>query len=272
MSPSPSPEEPSIPLRPRSQRMKAKKPTVGENVKPVSSGPKAWTEKEKESLLKAVRNYGSADIVSISRCLPGRTDEMIKGFLSKMKRLQQMTVKTDPDDPGLPQQMVKRERTAPIETWIGITQGNPPIPDIKTLRQSSTSEALPSIFEMISKYESHPVMADEEDVDYAAIYKAMAELMKGDVPKDLNQATCQKMLDLMKRLYMDISEPALAGQIKEEKKRLEQYTFGSHLSLDQSGWEERHLVAGTNIFNFPADMFQGGAFKLSSPSSTQSGP
>jgi hypothetical protein len=48
---------------------------------------------------------------------------------------------------------------------------------------------LPNLLDYISSYEKHPTPDECNGVDYAAIYKALADLMQGEVPAQLNPAT-----------------------------------------------------------------------------------
>ena len=257
----------SEPRRPRSARnlARAAKIQMKKEQVPEKNFSKVWTTKEKEDLLQALRDHGSGQVQAIAQRIPTRTEENIKSFMSQLKRSHNLVTKVDPDEPHRRQHKVRRERDTPIDTWIGITEGKPPIAEVQARRPISTSEAVPPLFQMIAKFEKHPTMANEDSVDYPAIYEAIAMLMQGEAPKDLNSATSLKMVALMKRLFMEISDPAMAGWLREEKQRLERYTFGSSLSLDQTGWEERNLVAGTNLFNFPPEMFQAGAFRQPPP-------
>ena len=48
---------------------------------------------------------------------------------------------------------------------------------------------LPNLLDYISSFEKHPTPEECNGVDYAAIYKALADLMQGEVPAQLNPAT-----------------------------------------------------------------------------------
>jgi hypothetical protein len=54
---------------------------------------------------------------------------------------------------------------------------------------SGSDLALPNLLEYISEAETHPSPEDCDGVDYAAIYRALADLMQGDVPANLNTAS-----------------------------------------------------------------------------------
>ena len=52
-----------------------------------------------------------------------------------------------------------------------------------------SGQILPNLLDYISENEKHPSPEECGGVDYAAIYRALADLMQGDVPQKLNPAS-----------------------------------------------------------------------------------
>ena len=53
---------------------------------------------------------------------------------------------------------------------------------------------------MIIDEEKHPKAEDCDGVDYKEIYKYIHDIMNGEVPKDVNEATAEKILQMMSEL------------------------------------------------------------------------
>ena len=71
------------------------------------------------------------------------------------------------------------------------------------------------MLEWISEYEAHPDPKDCDGVDYAAIYKALAMLMEGDIPPQMNVASSRRVLQLFGMLQTKVRETA--ESVKSEK-------------------------------------------------------
>jgi hypothetical protein len=71
------------------------------------------------------------------------------------------------------------------------------------------------MLEWISEYEAHPDPKDCDGVDYAAIYKALAMLMQGEIPPQMNVASSRRVLQLFAMLQTKVRESA--ENVKSEK-------------------------------------------------------
>lgn len=101
----------------------------------------------------------------------------------------------------------RRRQDAPIESWISFVEGKVPGPKPKLA--SGTVDGSASVIGMldcIALCERHPIPADSDDVDYKAIYESISCLMCGEVPKDLNKASSQKLLKMMGKLLRTVDE------------------------------------------------------------------
>lgn len=99
-------------------------------------------------------------------------------------------------------------------------------------------------------------MPNENCIDYAAIYESLAQLMQGEVPKDLNLATSRKILEIIKKLYTEINDPATRESLRKNTANLDVYSPPLAVSRQDLGWEEMHLLQGTNPIHFPEFMFR----------------
>jgi hypothetical protein len=99
---------------------------------------------------------------------------------------------------------VRRRRDSPIEQWIRTTEkliksmANANalfslLKDILCSEEKVAADGRELIFllEDLSKNGDHPSMNTNRDVDYAAIYQALADYMRGEIPKQMNPASRQ---------------------------------------------------------------------------------
>ena len=99
----------------------------------------------------------------------------------------------------------------------------------------------------IAKHEKHPEVDEDNQVDYAAIYEALGQLMRGEVPKDLNPETSQKLLATLYKMMQYAAATNDSAEAKEAKEGLSKY-------------RERNLKEAVptqaNPFNLPWSMFE----------------
>ena len=223
-------------------------------VQPPVSYDKSWSGREKETLLRALREHGSANVRAVAGKIPTRTPEQVKTYLVNMKKSQRFAIERSAK--GL-ETLVQRNPDSAIETWIGVANGTLPVPEFVVPTQPGVADAVPATFKMISRFEAHPPMATAESVDYAAIYGSLAELMQGEVPRDLNLATSLKILEMVKRFCAEINDPKMKSSLLEKKKKLEEHsiTLSLYQRKDHLHWESQHLLNEVNVFHFPEDMF-----------------
>ena len=142
---------------------------------------------------------------------------------------------------------------------------------------------VPKMLEWISKYEAHPDPEDCEGVDYAAIYKALAMLMQGDIPPKMNIATSQRILQLFSMLQRKVRETS--EDVKSEKdymaacsSRVYQPSSSTSktgdspfqsprsISIPVDGYDETKFLQmpGVNPLNLPHEIFSKPLFERSS--------
>ena len=139
------------------------------------------------------------------------------------------------------------------------------------------------MLEWISKYEAHPDPEDCEGVDYAAIYKALAMLMQGDIPPKMNIATSRRILQLFSMLQRKVRETS--EDVKTEKdymaacsSRVYQpssstskvgdspFQSPKSISIPVDGYDETKFLQmpGVNPLNLPHEIFSKPLFERSS--------
>ena len=65
---------------------------------------------------------------------------------------------------------------------------------------SDWSHVVQDSLSVIVNEEKHPKPEDCDGVDYKEIYKYIQDIMNGEVPKDVNEATAEKILQMMSEL------------------------------------------------------------------------
>ena len=82
---------------------------------------------------------------------------------------------------------------------------------------------LSDVLSVISTEEKHPLPEEAGGVDYADIYRFLNELLKGDLPKKPNDATCKKLIQMFNEVREAVN--AHEAPTKDERTFLERYSF-----------------------------------------------
>ncbi|TRY63264.1 hypothetical protein TCAL_14311 [Tigriopus californicus] len=201
-----------------------------------------WTDQDKQKLLFGLKRFGSNHPRLIqAHHLPHKSLLTVQTYIRNLKRLQNFS----PCPRVNGRDIYQRPRDAPIENWIELIE----------TRLFHTNVLGPArlpcdMMELICRYEKHPPMATPEAVDYGAIYGAMADLMRGEVPRDLNAATSHKMSGLMSRLLVYVrahSQPLAAVKTAVAKYSIPRDFEQIDVPLDPAG--------NFNDFDFPLELF-----------------
>lgn len=202
-----------------------------------------WNPREHQKLLLGLKRYGSRAIPLIhAQYLPHRPFPAVQHRIRNLKRLQNFSPCARVDSAKIYQ----RPREAPIENWIELIEARfyyQPRPGFSRLPCD--------MMELISRYEAHPPMNTPEDVDYGAIYRALAELMRGEVPRDLNAATSQKMSQLMSKLLLYVQ--ANSRQLAQVKAAVADYRIPRDFDQSTVRFDP---AAYFNDFDFPLALFR----------------
>ena len=97
-----------------------------------------------------------------------------------------------------------RQNDCPIEDWINLAE-NVTTSSIKATVgdlsiASDWSHLVQDSLSVIINEEKHPNPEDCDGVDYKEIYKYIDDIMNGELPKDVNETTAEKILQMMSEL------------------------------------------------------------------------
>ena len=97
-----------------------------------------------------------------------------------------------------------RQNDCPIEDWINLAE-NVTTSSIKATVgdlsiASDWSHLVQDALSVIINEEKHPNPEDCDGVDYKEIYKYIDDIMNGELPKDVNETTAEKILQMMSEL------------------------------------------------------------------------
>lgn len=97
-----------------------------------------------------------------------------------------------------------RQNDCPIEDWINLAESVTTSSIKATVGDLSIASdwfhLIQDSLSVIINEEKHPNPEDCDGVDYKEIYKYILDIMNGEVPKDVNEATAEKILQMMSEL------------------------------------------------------------------------
>ena len=82
---------------------------------------------------------------------------------------------------------------------------------------------LSDVLSVIINEEKHPLPEDANGVDYADIYRFIDELLKGDLPKRPNEASCAKIVEMLNQVRESVN--ASESSTSDERTFLERYSL-----------------------------------------------
>ena len=131
---------------------------------------------------------------------------------------------------------------------------------ISTLHFTSLGHIVPKMLEWISDYEAHPDPKDCDGVDYAAIYKALAMLMKGEIPPQMNVASSRRILQLFAMLQTKVRETA--ENVKLEKDYMAACSSRVHRRLPSTNTSEKSDMPfqSSKLISIPKDGYDEAKF------------
>ena len=97
-----------------------------------------------------------------------------------------------------------RQNDCPIEDWINLAESVTTSSIKATVRDlslaSDWSHLVQDSLSVIINEEKHPNPEDCDGIDYKEIYKYIDDIMNGELPKDVNETTAEKILQMMSEL------------------------------------------------------------------------
>ena len=166
-----------------------------------------WSAKEVTVLTEKLQKYGSNDLEDLLDEKIKKSDQQIKDILQYFKRKNRNH--PYPHCRGRAQIEVAEEdekpkEDHPIEDWIDLTEcvTNASIKDsISDVNVASNwSHLVQDAISVIADEEKHPDPQDCDGVDYQGIYEYVLSIMAGEVPKEINGSTAEKILQMMAEL------------------------------------------------------------------------
>jgi len=244
----------------------------------AAASKKAWTCKEKEQLIAGLKSYGSADLKGLAEAVPSKSEESIKNYIRKFKRWQDLNPEArlqsealsdlDPGGGGptfvVGDPLRKEPDVPPIDCWIKMMEGDIQYNALKKEEvDANLSSVVPTVLEFIAQNEEHPKMSESNKVDYAGIYEALAQVSRGEVPRQLNDESSAKLLSMISALKKPFSA---SGDVilKEAREKLSRYRQTDMSGSEEQGWEDKMSMPGTNPFKLPIKYFQVGGDEDSS--------
>ena len=165
-----------------------------------------WSAKEVNILIEKLQKYGSDNLEDL-------LDEKIQKNVQQIKDILQYFKRKNRNHP-YPHcrarnqievaEEEKPKENHPIEDWIDLTEcvTNASIKDsIGDVNVASNwTHLVQDAISVIADEEKHPNPQDCEGVDYQGIYEYILSIMAGEVPKEINGPTAEKILQMMAEL------------------------------------------------------------------------
>jgi len=182
-----------------------------------------WTVKEKPILIRKIKEQGSSDASLLLDPEIRKTEDQIKDLITfhkkgnRLKEVPRVNPKSHSDTVWVP-----KEISNPIESWITLAEAHK-IPFGSGLMDCS--HILGDSLAVIINEEKHPKPEDCHGVDYAEIYRYINSLMNGDLPKQPNEETARKIMEMMNELKDTVLSATSNENFKQEQVLLERYTM-----------------------------------------------
>ena len=228
--PSKGVKEAAVGKRDKSQRTRTKKeiyqaalPAKTKKLLKREKRQTQWTVKEKPILIKKIKEQGSSNASLLMDPEIRKTEDQIKDLITfhkkgnRLKEVPRVNPKSASDTVWLP-----REIKNPIESWITLAEAHR-IPFGSGLMDCS--HILGDSLSVIINEEKHPKPEDCNGIDYAEIYRYIYSLINGDLPKQPNQETAQKIMEMMNELKDTVLSATSNENFKQEQVLLERYTM-----------------------------------------------
>jgi len=181
-----------------------------------------WTAKEKPIILKKIKENGSGDTSLLLDPELNKNEDQIKDLIQFYRKGNRMkeTIRINPTTSVNENVWVPREISSNIDSWISLAEShrNPPGSGIM-----DCSHILGDTMSVIINEEKHPKPENCLGIDYAEIYRYINSLLSGDVPKQPNQATARKILEMMSELKETVKTLTENGSVQLQLDLLEKY-------------------------------------------------
>jgi len=182
-----------------------------------------WSLKDKEVLMKKLQEHGTSDVKLLLDPQIKKTEEQIKELVAFHKKSNKMLQIMRPEAKHQNDKIwVSKDIDEPIEMWISLAESQKP--QIKGPQGvMDCQHILSDVLSVIINEEKHPLPEEANGVDYADIYRFIDELLKGDLPKRPNEASCAKIVEMLNQVRESVN--ASESSTSDERTFLERYSL-----------------------------------------------
>ena len=169
---------------------------------------KKWSPKEVNLLVERLQKYGSDNLEDLLDEKIMKNVNQINDLLQYFKRKNRL--RPHPLFRGRSQEEASEEDKPkvdhPIEDWIDLTESvtntsfRDSIGDGNVNAASNWTHLVQNAISVIADEEKHPDPEDCGGVDYQRIFEFILSMMAGEVPKEINGPTAEKILEMMGNL------------------------------------------------------------------------
>lgn len=182
-----------------------------------------WSLKDKEVLMKKLQEHGTSDVKLLLDPQIKKTEEQIKELVAFHKKSNKMLQIMRPEAKHQNDKIwVSKDIDEPIEMWISLAESQKP--QINGPQGvMDCQHILSDVLSVIINEEKHPLPEEANGVDYADIYRFIDELLKGDLPKRPNEASCAKIVEMLNQVRESVN--ASESSTSDERTFLERYSL-----------------------------------------------
>jgi len=183
-----------------------------------------WSLKDKEVLMKKLQEHGTGDVKLLLDPQIKKTEKQINELVAFHKKSNKMLQVMRPEAKHHNDKIwISKEIDEPIEMWISLAESSQK-PQIKGPQAvMDCQHILSDVLSVIINEEKHPLPEEADGVDYADIYRFIDELLKGDLPKRPNEASCAKIVEMLNQVREAVN--ASESSTSDERTFLERYSL-----------------------------------------------
>ncbi|XP_065578656.1 uncharacterized protein LOC136039098 [Artemia franciscana] len=173
----------------------------------ISKGRQEWSNYDLENLLILLENYGLREVNDndfLKKMLPGKTTDSLRTYLATITATSRHV-----ENENVLKWDQKQEKTS-VYKWL----------EKLLLKGSEADKAniLPQALHFIAKFENHSLPEESQGVDFAEIYRYLADLSIGLVPKGLNRESAKLIVELCQDLALKVE--TIQDQMRSDIKNI----------------------------------------------------
>ncbi|KAK2719255.1 hypothetical protein QYM36_004915 [Artemia franciscana] len=153
-----------------------------------------WSNEDMQTFLKLLKEHGSNKVIS-ENLMPHKSEQDIRNFLAHITAASRHRYKSQ-------SRYDKKLEMLILEYWLE----KPFFSGYEALK----AMALPQALSFIAEFEGHASPEESNGVDYAAIYRYLADCSTGSIPKELNLPSAKLLLDIINKMDDECDDRNLA--------------------------------------------------------------